>query len=158
MEEQIISFQVAKLAKEKGFVDFKGINHNEIDSPDRNTKVQEFKFYRCYDKNPIMNYQKEAKLIVTTVGSSDIWGLVESYLNPSYITQTNYLAPTQNLLQKWLREKYSLHITIFSSSQESWMYRITKPHQQLNEGFYDEDYDTYEDALEEGLYQALLLV
>ena len=158
MEEQIISFQVAKLAKEKGFVDFKGINHNEIDSLDRNTKVQEFKFYRCYDKNPIMNYQKEAKLIVTTVGSSDIWGLVESYLNPSYITQTNYLAPTQNLLQKWIREVHNIHITIFSQSQESWMYRITKKGQKLEDGLYGEDFYTYEEALEEGLYQALLLI
>ncbi len=70
----------------------------------------------------------------------------------------DFEAPTQSLLQKWLREKYSLHITIFSSSQESWMYRITKPHQQLNEGFYDEDYDTYEDALEAALIKALNLI
>lgn len=70
----------------------------------------------------------------------------------------DFEAPTQSLLQKWLREKYSLHITIFSSSQESWMYRITKPHQQLNEDFYDEDYDTYEDALEAALIKALNLI
>ena len=49
--------------------------------------------------------------------------------------------------QKWLRENHNLHITIFSSSQESWMYRITKPHQKLEEGVYGEDFSTYEEAL-----------
>lgn len=165
MEEQIISFQVAKLAKEKGFVDFKGINHNEIDSLDRNTKVQEFKFYRCYDKNPIMNYQKEAKLIVTTVGSSDIWGLVESYLNPSYITQTNYLAPTQNLLQKWLREKHKIFVTVIFESYRPDCPKFSADVLSLSSKNMGERvldgftlYNTYEEALEEGLYQTLLLV
>ena len=61
-------------------------------------------------------------------------------------------------LQKWCREKYSKHITIFSSSQESWMLRITIPHQKLEDGKYGEDFYTYEQALEEGLYQTLLLI
>ena len=49
--------------------------------------------------------------------------------------------------QKWFRDEHNLHITIFSSSQESWMYRITKPHQALEDGIYGEDYISYEDAL-----------
>lgn len=61
-------------------------------------------------------------------------------------------------LQKWCRDKYSKHITIFSSSQESWMFRITIPHQKLEDGKYGEDFYTYEQALEEGLYQTLLLI
>lgn len=66
-----------------------------------------------------------------------------------------YEAPSQSLAQKWIRESLQLHITIFSSSQESWMYRITKPHQRLEEGIYCEDFDTYEDALEDALYEIL---
>lgn len=66
--------------------------------------------------------------------------------------------PTQSLAQKWLREKHQLHITIFSSSQESWMYRITKPHQKLEEGLYGEDFYTYEECLEKGLIEALKLI
>lgn len=61
-------------------------------------------------------------------------------------------------LQKWCRNKYSKHITIFSSSQESWMFRITIPHQKLEDGKHGEDFYTYEQALEEGLYQTLLLI
>lgn len=54
----------------------------------------------------------------------------------------------QSAVMKWLREVHKLHITIFSQSQESWMYRITKPHQKLEDGEYGEDFNTYEDAAE----------
>ena len=57
--------------------------------------------------------------------------------------------------QKWLRENHNLHITIFSSSQESWMYRITKPHQKLEEGVYGEDFTSYEETLLEGIKEAI---
>lgn len=67
-------------------------------------------------------------------------------------------APTQSVLQKWLRETHHLHITIFSSSQESWMFRITKPHQKLEDGMYGEDFPTYETALEAGLQKGLTLL
>ena len=60
--------------------------------------------------------------------------------------------------QKWLRENHNLHITIFSSSQESWMYRITKPHQKLEEGVYGEDFTSYEEALLEGIKEAIKIL
>lgn len=49
--------------------------------------------------------------------------------------------------QRFLREEKKLHITIFSQSQESWQYRITKPHQKLEDGLYGEDFSSYEEAL-----------
>lgn len=61
--------------------------------------------------------------------------------NPHYTKLTLYEA------QKFIRDEKKLHITIFSSSQESWMYRITKQHQKLEDSFYEEDLPTYEDAL-----------
>jgi hypothetical protein len=67
-------------------------------------------------------------------------------------------APTQSLLQKWLRDEHKLHITIFSSSQESWMYRVTKQYQRLEYGSYEEDFETYEKVLEAGLFEALKLI
>ena len=71
-------------------------------------------------------------------------------------TRWNFaLAITQSLLQKWIRENHKIHITIFSSSQESWMYRITKPGQKLEDGLYGEDFYTYEEALEEALAESL---
>lgn len=75
---------------------------------------------------------------------------------PECICEENdKLRITQSLLQKWLREVHQLHITIYSCSQESWMSRITRPGQKLEHGIYGEDYNTYEDALEDSLYMAL---
>lgn len=64
-------------------------------------------------------------------------------------------APTQSMAIDWLREVYHLHITVFSSSQESWMYRVTKPHQTLEEGCYGEDYTSYEEACEAAIKYCL---
>ncbi len=73
-------------------------------------------------------------------------------------SQSDEHGVTQSLLQKWLRDTHKLHITIFSSSQESWMFRITRPHQKLEEGLYGEDYNSFEEALEEGLQEGLKLI
>lgn len=64
----------------------------------------------------------------------------------------------QSMLQRWFREKHSLHITIYSASQESWMYRITKPSQKIKDGIYAEDFDDYEEALEDALQMCCSLI
>lgn len=69
-----------------------------------------------------------------------------------------YSAPTLDAAQRWLREVHHLHITIFSSSQESWMFRITKQHQSLEDGVYEEDFYTYEEAQEAGIKKALEII
>lgn len=71
------------------------------------------------------------------------------------INQNRYSAPTLDVVQRWLRETYHLHITIYSSSQESWMFRITEPHQKLEDGVYGEDFNTCEEAQEAGIKKAL---
>lgn len=78
----------------------------------------------------------------------------------SYITEDDkqiecISAPTLDVVQRWLREVHKLHITIFSSSQESWMFRITKPHQQLEDGIYGEDFETFEDAQDVAIKKCL---
>ena len=60
--------------------------------------------------------------------------------------------------QKWLREEKKLHITIYSQSQESWQYRITKPHQKLEDGLHGEDFVSYEEALSEGIKEAVKIL
>lgn len=60
--------------------------------------------------------------------------------------------------QKWLREEKKLHITIFSQSQESWQYRITKPHQRLEDGIHGEDFSSYEEALAESIKEAVKIL
>jgi hypothetical protein len=78
----------------------------------------------------------------------------------AYITENDkeiecISAPTLDVVQRWLREVHKLHITIFSSSQESWMFRITKPHQQLEDGIYGEDFETFEDAQDAAIKKCL---
>ena len=69
-----------------------------------------------------------------------------------------FSAPTLEIAQRWLRKTHHLHITIFSSSQESWMFRITKLHEKLENGAYGEDFYTYEEAQEAGIKKALELI
>lgn len=78
----------------------------------------------------------------------------------TFCNEHNVLAsmPTLEVAQRWLREVHHLHITIFSSSQESWMFRITKQHQSLEDGVYEEDFYTYEEAQEAGIKKALELI
>lgn len=67
-------------------------------------------------------------------------------------------AYSQDHLQRILREVHNIHITIFSKSQESWMYRVTKKGQSLEEGLYGEDFYSHDKAREEALFQALILL
>lgn len=77
--------------------------------------------------------------------------------DPLYMEQKT--APTLATAQQWILETYHFHVTIFSMSQESWMYRVTVPHQDLSKSLlYGEDYDTYQDALEGAINEALKLV
>ena len=64
-----------------------------------------------------------------------------------YIKQTEItiLAPLFQQAFRWFREKYQLHSTITSISQESWQWHITKPGESLGK-LYDEDFYTYEEA------------
>ena len=55
------------------------------------------------------------------------------------------LAPLKSQVFEWFREKYELHSTITSISQESWQWHIQKPGQQLGK-LYNEDFYTYEEA------------
>lgn len=121
MKEQFVSFNTAKLAKEKG------INFKDI-----------FPFnYTCY----LLTGQKR---------NSDAY-------KPSEKVQENI--PTQSLLQKWLREKYKIHIVVDTfDEKDHWGYDIFKiqPFEDVDLGGYD--YTTFEDALDIGLQEALKLI
>jgi hypothetical protein len=53
--------------------------------------------------------------------------------------------PTFSQAFRWFREKYQLHSTITSISQESWQWHITKPGESLGK-MYEEDFYTYEET------------
>lgn len=123
MEEQLISFETAKLAKEKGF-----------------NIYQTTQF--CKGVNP-----------TTTYNYSE---------NQCRMFNDTYYAPTQSLLKKWLREKYKLHIGIsVNQFGYGYMYSIIdivkyEAVKYLTGG--PNDKFTYEQALEEGLKNALEMI
>jgi len=72
-------------------------------------------------------------------------------------------APTQSLLQKWLREFYKLHVRVDNVNRpqkNKWCFEIYKlPSGVIN--LWNETskvYNSYEDALEIGLQEALKLI
>ena len=81
-------------------------------------------------------------------------------------TPIKYYVLSQSLLQKWLREKHSIHIEIIgfvSGDEESNCYYyhlrdMTKYDSLLVIPDNDDIYDTYEKALESGLYESLKLI
>lgn len=72
-----------------------------------------------------------------------------------------YPCPTQSIAQKWLRETKNLHIEISYMYGNYWIYDIlTIPNHDLV-GLSDRPiirYNTYEEALEAGLQEALKLI
>ena len=114
MEEQLISFETAKLAKEKGF---KWTAHNKL----------------FYNDN--------------------------SSLNIIEFSEEDIPAPTQALLQKWLREVHKIYICvshrIFGVPEMHIVQYTTNTQMGIRE---DRWYDTYEEALEASFYEALNLI
>lgn len=70
----------------------------------------------------------------------------------------NVSAPTKFALDKWLLYNHHLQITIFSQSQESWQFKITKPHESLNDVVLYEDYNDKYEAWDEALKVALNMI
>lgn len=109
MEDKLITFKTAKLAKEKSF-DFSE---------------------RYY------NYDGKIEPIIGLVSCA-------------------YPAPTQSLLQRWLREKHNIHFYIwFNELTKKFRIESNYPEYKLDT---DEEFDTYENALESGLQEALKLI
>jgi len=126
MKEELISFETAKLAKEKGFVGCR-------------------KRY-CSDS------------VATELHSLPFNELTKDI-------PTLYPAPTQSLLQKWLRDEKSINIEVthYHNKQEpeKWSYDVTSI--PIGSGYYlthdlDNPFKTYEEALEKGLQEALKML
>ena len=146
MEEQFVSFKTTLLAKEKGFdISTLTIFANE----DEDCKYDPYK-----KGDVIISFPNES-----FTGIDKYSSVLEyhSYKNSSTITT----APTQSLLQKWLREKNNIDITIHRSfsMKNSYHYCLIRNNDYDNELQQEVRKDRkYEEALEEALYQALLLI
>ncbi len=133
MEEQLISFETAKLAKEKGF-----------DWSVRYT-YSEAGLTQVY--NPaIPENMNDGRYAVTP----------NVYSNPPY-----YSAPTQSLLQKWIRDVHNIYTTVIPSYVNNELVKdaflFENPHlKKVNQC--KNYYPTYEEALEHGLIEALKMI
>lgn len=131
MKEELITFETAKLAKEKGF-------------PQEPNKL----------KIPYYNYKGEFK--------GDVKDWLRKYLRKEDTSDVESVsAPTQSLLQRWLREKHNIIITIEHWTNQPvnnqiWENCYDYNFQQLHHG--TTPHKTYEQALEEGLYKALKFI
>jgi len=126
MEDQLINFDTAKLAKEKGF-DWKS---------------------KCYHSD----------------GSFQDRDFLVNYNHSMFKSDDEYLisAPTQSLLQKWLREIHKIEISIEpvweNESKKKTNYIPWVAYTKEEECLEDEEpvyFESYEDALEIGLQEAL---
>jgi len=133
MKEQLIEFETAKLAKEKGF-DWEVLNHynNELFYND------EFVNNKGY--------------------------LFEDDVKNSELEPFEYSAPTQSLLQKWLRDEHDCLVEITTAGKDEHYVKVLLPDimspyfEPEQESIGDVDFETYEQALEAGLIEALKLI
>ena len=130
MEDTRVTFETAKLAKEKGF--FQETNRLEI---------------------PYYNYKGEFK------GDVSDWR-IRKYIRGENTSDIEFVsAPTQSLLAKWLREEYNIIVLVDYEGIDGYYYKFYS-YKEGNKNYdaSDKNYNTYEEALEAGLYQALLLI
>lgn len=66
-----------------------------------------------------------------------------------------WAAPTQSLLQKWLRDVHNIIVFVVPYPSS---YNCVIEYYNRESKYSTDHYDTYEEALEEGLYKALDLV
>ena len=167
MEEKLISFETAKLAKEK---DFNILQHSYY------FEDGEFKENSLKGTNGYYGEEYEFDLSEFNENWNDKW-LTKKTGDRCFgcSKQKGYLetfsAPTQSLLQRWLREVHNIYVESYHDLTSdgtkiqfytSWGFLQQKDkngNQNVN-GWYDEynDWETYEEALEVGLQEALKLI
>jgi hypothetical protein len=143
MTEQLVSFETAKLAKEKGFV--AGSSHYYEQAKTSQKDKQDGYSGAFGWKKGETNLQSDYTKNSSDIGNSS-WFICE--------------APTQSLLQKWLREKHCLHIQLGGSEGEigKWFYACTPLGTFPTSITCSPSYNSFEEALEAALFTALKLI
>jgi hypothetical protein len=136
MTEELIKFETAVLAKEKGF-----------DEQTRN----------AFDENGEEIFCDPCSNSVRLVGLGNRQG--HKWWNSKEIGK--YARPSQFLLQRWLREVHKIHIEILygqkaNSENEYWYYTTIQVDKKKKKTLVCND--DYEEALENALVQALNLI
>lgn len=135
--EKLIKYTTAVLAKECGF-DVPCRNY----SLENDKRSQNFPSEGCYDPyhgdNRVRNWNKD------TVGIKPFYGVVS--------------VPSQDLLRRWLREKFCIHVEIVwvDTLSDIYVYRISTTGNAVRPDSIF--YHSYDDALEAGLVEGLSLI
>lgn len=142
-EEQHILLETAKLAKEKGF---------------------NIPIYHHYSENPVNDLQLLVYPDNPQVGMG--WKLTNYNSNDWVFNK--WSAPSQSLLQKWLRDVKNIHITIdivnLGSDEYTWTLYDLYEEKRIKESFvgagnsYHGTFNTYEEALEDALVESLKII
>lgn len=147
MEDELVTFETAKLAKEKGF-DIPIFNYYNIDGVAHdgyihlNIANDGDGYFDIMDNDiQLLNFNENISF-----GEYECFGVVCS-------------APTQSFLQRWLREKYNIHVHVrYVVDEDINKYRVNVMLHTGTTEEYCEIYFTYEEALEIGLQEALKLI
>ena len=136
MEEELISLETAKLAKEKGF-DWECINLFNLNGDDYTS------LYSYYDQRIEKRYYSKANY------------------NSDCFTMSR---PPQSLLQKWIRKNHEIHCMV-DCNASGWYWILFKTNgTRIKDWDYtgsNEDsgqWDEFEDAMEDCLFEALKLI
>ena len=116
MKEELITFETAKLAQEKGYTN----PNNKIGLYTEDVK------YHPYMAHWLMDYKEF------------------------------YIAPTQSLLQKWLREVHNIDVLINKTLNGTYYYIIWKDNCKIKRN--SKSNNNYQEILEDGLQEALKLI
>ena len=157
MEEQLISFETAKLAKEKGF---------DISTHSYYFEDNKFKENSIKGTNGYYGDEYEFNLSEFNENWNDKW-LTKKTGDRCFgcSKQKGYLetfsAPTQSLLQKWLREVHDIHIDIRTNTVSGgnyffYLFQTRAPFYTLFVS--EKNSDNYEKALECALKESLKLI
>lgn len=138
MQEKIVLLETAKLAKEKGF------NWSVIN------------YYTKPNKHNKKSYLTESEGYMTERLESSDWNNGQgSY--PTMPERVECSAPTQALLQKWLREVHDIEVYVRSTRDFKGKKHYIAFIAERN-GCLETYHETYESALEHGLQEALKLI
>ena len=155
MKEDIISFKTAKLAREKGF---KELCYSYYFEDGEFKEYQINDTYGYYGDEYTIDleefYENWNDKALTKKNGDRCFGCSK---NSGYLN--TFSAPTQSILQKWLREKYNIHVEvrIWSQGYGVVLFQNNFPIVQVNNN-YIYWHKGYEEALEEGLFEALKLI
>jgi hypothetical protein len=150
MKEQLINFDNAKLAKEKGYI-----------NGDYRSYIQYHNNYN-YDDDPNHPESYKKDDIILDNSFFQINNFEKNDMSNEYYTL--YEAPTQSLLQKWLREIHKIEISIETIWADEfrttpnyipWVYYTLEEEDEKLEDESPIYFKTYEEALEIGLQEAL---